>query len=212
MLNGRYKLGERELGIECESVYFQKKFDELEESGSIVESTQFEDCLFLGGHFAETQFIDCKFVDCRFKDSDLSVASFRGSRFADSSFDRSKLVGIDWSVLNWSAVILAAPFGFRSCDLSYSTFSGLKLKEMTAQDCKMREVDFTECDLMGSDFSRSDLLGSRFYQTVLEECNFEDAMNYLISPIDNSLKGARFSHPEVMTLLEPFNIKIDGVG
>lgn len=200
------------MGIDCESVYFRENFDELELPGVTIESSQFEDCLFAGGQYMEAQFIDCKFVDCRFMGSDLSVTSFRGSRFADSSFNGSKLVGIDWAILNWSAVTLAAPFSFQSCDLSYSTFGGLKLTQMIAQDCKIREVDFTECDLTGSDFSRSDLIGSRFYQSVLEECNFEDSLNYLISPVDNSLTGARFSHPEVMTLLEPFNIKIDGVG
>jgi uncharacterized protein YjbI with pentapeptide repeats len=85
------------------------------------------------------------------------------------------------------------------------------LKEACLQDCKAHDVDFSECDLKGADFFRTDLKDSRFVLCKLDECNFQEAVNYYIDPLENSIEGAKFSSPEVLSLLSAFKIKIDSI-
>ena len=80
---------------------------------------------------------------------------------------------------------------------------------MVLRACKAHDVDFSECDLTESDFFETDFLDSRFNQTKLDRCDFRDAVNYSIDPLENSIVGASFSTPDVLNLLSLFDIKID---
>jgi uncharacterized protein YjbI with pentapeptide repeats len=73
----------------------------------------------------------------------------------------------------------------------------------------IRGTDFINVDLEGSDFSGSDLQDSRFHNAVLENANFVGAGNYYIDPTANKLKKAKFSVPEVLSLLARFEIKVE---
>jgi len=75
-------------------------------------------------------------------------------------------------------------------------------------ECIIRENDFINTNLTGSDFSDSDLQASKFQNTNLEKTNFVGAKNYYIDPTQNKLKKAKFSQPEVLSLLARFEIKI----
>ena len=120
-----------------------------------------------------------------------------------------KLTGVNWAPIDWGSYYLSSPINFESCDISFSFFSSLKLQEITLQDCKAHDVDFSECDLRGADFFKADLKDSRFVFCKLNKCNFCDATNYYINPLENSIEGARFSFPEVLSLLSVFEIEID---
>ena len=52
-------------------------------------------------------------------------------------------------------------------------------------------------------------MDARFALTRLNNCNFLEAMNYAIDPVENDIAGARFSAPEVLNLLSSFGINID---
>jgi len=45
----------------------------------------------------------------------------------------------------------------------------------------------------------------------LDKCNFQEAVNYCIDPLENSIEGAKFSSPEVLSLLSAFKIMIDSI-
>ena len=55
------------------------------------------------------------------------------------------------------------------------------------------------------------LKDSRFVLCKLDKCNFQEAVNYYIDPLENSIEGAKFSSPEVLSLLSTFKIKIDSI-
>lgn len=153
--------------------------------------------------------IDCKFTDCVFKDSNLNTVRLHGTRFRSTEFSACKITGVNWTSLDWNSVALSAPMFFDACDISYSVFSGLQLPELQLTRCKAHDVDFSECDLTEADFFEADLLNTRFNQTKLDRCNFKDAINYMIDPLNNSIEGASFSVPDVLSLLSPFKIRID---
>jgi len=73
----------------------------------------------------------------------------------------------------------------------------------------VRKSDFIGVDLGDSDFSGSDLQESRFHNANLENVNFVGARNYYINPMNNKLKKAKFSSPEVLSLLAGFGISVE---
>ncbi len=72
----------------------------------------------------------------------------------------------------------------------------------------MLECDFIEVDLEGASFKESILRGSIFEDSNLMKANFIDAQDYNINIERNRIKKAKFSSPEVISLLNSFDIKI----
>lgn len=85
----------------------------------------------------------------------------------------------------------------------------MKLKKTKFLKSKLRDVDFTEADLTESDLRETDLLNAQFYNTNLLRCDFRNAINYLLNPLQNKVKGARFSFPEVQGLLAGLGIILE---
>jgi uncharacterized protein YjbI with pentapeptide repeats len=140
-----------------------------------------------------------------FLDSNLSNVKVDGCSFRNVTFEGCKLIGVVLSgvnhfLLNWS---------FKKCKIEVCDFSALKMKRTRFIECIIHRTDFINTDLAGSDFSGSDLEGSQFHQSCLEKSNFTGAHNYFIDPANNRLKQARFSIPEVLSLLAPFEIKVE---
>jgi uncharacterized protein YjbI with pentapeptide repeats len=75
-------------------------------------------------------------------------------------------------------------------------------------DCRVHRTDFVEADLQESVFRGSDLEGSLFHKTGLERADFTGARSFAIDPTSNRIKKAKFSSPEVLTLLAPFEIVV----
>ena len=199
------------MNIKNNSDYTHEVFNELEIKKNKVQLCNFEDCKFVNCNFSETQFIECKFTDCEFKNSNLSLIKFDKSKFFETNFKGCKVTGVNWTSLDWSSFNLTSPIFFESCDISFSVFSSLELQEICLQDCKAHDVDFSECNLAGADFFRTDLKDSRFTLCKLDKCNFHEAINYFINPLENSIEAAKFSSPEVLNLLSAFKIKIDSI-
>ena len=68
------------------------------------------------------------------------------------------------------------------------------------------DVDFREADLLQGNFDGTDLSESLFFNTNLSKVDFAGSRNYAISPEKNTLKGAKFSLPEAMSLLFSLDI------
>lgn len=128
-----------------------------------------------------------------------------GSRFEDS-----KVIGINWTVADWSSVKLGGPMRFSRSIVNHSTFIGLDLKEIQFRDCVVVDVDFRETDLSSADFSGTDLAESLFGSTNLSEADLRSARNYTIDPGINNLKGTKFSMPEALSLLYNMDIDLSG--
>ncbi|MBL7163042.1 MAG: pentapeptide repeat-containing protein [Anaerolineales bacterium] len=194
--------------IDSQTQYTDRDFEEANLNAARLISSQFYDCSFTHCSFVETVFLDCRFVDCKFKDCDLSLVQVPGSTFSGTRFDDSKLIGIDWTHGNWRGNLLHEPLAFIRCVLNHSTFIGLALKDTQIKDCIASDVDFREADLTQADFEGTDLSESLFSKTNLTEADLSRARNYTISPEGNTLKGAKFSLPEAMSLLYCLDIKL----
>lgn len=184
--------------------FFDKEFNGNIDLPTNFKNLSFENCSFAGCDFKEFSLTGTRFVDCRFNTCDLSNVNVSAARLRDSTFENCKLLGVQW---NHFADVMSPTF--KSSNLSYSNFVGLKLKKIIFQDCILGDVDFSQADLSECNFKGSDFLNAKFYNTVLVKANFVDAINYLIDPISNKLKGARFSMPEAIGLLNGLGVVIE---
>ncbi len=165
--------------------------------------SSFESCQFSGMKFCEISlrgisFLDCKFERCSFSRADLQRSSFSNNKFTDCN-----LMGINWVTLN-----RFDNCEFRNCKLDYSCFQALKLKRLVCVDCSLREVDFYSTQLVEADFSGSNLAGTSFAKADLSKADFRTAKDYFIDPVVTKIKGAKFSLPDALVLLESFGAEV----
>lgn len=188
------------------SEYSDDKFNGLEHEYNELRNKEFYDCVFLNCSFQETLFYGCKFDGCLFEDCNLNLVKVTNSAFSSIEFRKCQLMGIDWTVSDWSRLGIIAPISFFECSISHSIFMGLKLNKVKIVRSMAENVDFSEADLTGADCSYTDFLAARFQQTDLTGVNFEMSSNYAIDVYQNTIKKARFSLPEAVSLLNSLDI------
>jgi uncharacterized protein YjbI with pentapeptide repeats len=185
-------------------------FREVALGGSALASCDFEECRFVRCDFSESEARACRFAECTFEHCDLSLIRLSRSTFSACRFEDSKIIGVNWTEAAWPATRLWVPVCFERCVLNHSTFLGLELREVRIIECTAHDVDFREADLARADFSGTDLTGSLFTNTKLTGADLRSARNYRIDPRENALKGARFSLPEAISLLNGLDIDLTG--
>ncbi len=193
--------------IHSQTHYSDQKFRETVQKQEHISSSEFIDCRFMRCSFVESVFSTCRFVSCTFQGCDLSLIQLPGSTFSATRFEDSKVIGVDWTQVDWNAATLGDPISFFNATLNHATFIGLKLSGIKIKDCMASNVDFRETDLSRADFSGTDLSKSLFTNTDLTAADLSRARNYHIAPQQNIITQAKFSMPEAMSLL--FNLDID---
>ena len=190
--------------------YVERTFETVDSAGSEIAAAEFRECRFVRCCFSESVLRACVFDECVFVECDLSLVKLPHSVFSATRFEDSKIIGVNWTEARWPRLRLLVPVRFEKCVISHSTFLGLNLKGVRFTECIAKDVDFRETDLSTADFSGTDLTGAQFGSTNLTSANLRSARNYSIVPSENTLKGARFSLPEAMSLLSGLDIEISG--
>jgi uncharacterized protein YjbI with pentapeptide repeats len=192
--------------IEPGSDYSDQVFEKVSLEQAQIDSSTFYDCTFDRCSLVETTFRACRFVSCVFRDCDLSLMQVPHCSFTTTQFEKSRVIGVDWTKAHWAAKGLGKPIDFSTCAISHSTFIGLKLPGIRIRSCMALDVDFREASLFRADFTATDLSGSLFLATDLTEADLSQARNYQIDPSENVIKRAKFALPEAMSLLYSLDI------
>lgn len=187
--------------------YSDAKFTGLTQPELVLRGRRFEYCTFTNCAFTEAKVLACTFLDCTFERCDLSLSSVRDSVFTRVDFRECKLMGINWAEIEQTNQFFK-PFDFTNCNLNYGTFIGLDLKKVRLVECSALDADFAEADLTEAICTGTDFAESRFLHTNLSQADFTNARNYRIVPDLNTLKGAKFSLPEALSLLRNMEIVI----
>src|SRR5699024_4545768 len=143
---------------------------------------------------------ETEFIDCNFSNANLSQ-----SLFQKVVFNNCKMLGLNFdecNQFNFTAV-------FENSQLNHSSFYQMNLNRTKFIKCQMKGVDFTEASLKNTTLINSDLFEARFDNTNLKKADFSHSFNYSIDPELNQVKGAVFSFPEVIGLLDKFDININ---
>jgi fluoroquinolone resistance protein len=181
-------------------------FKNLDFSKREFKSKEITDTTFTRCVFAEASFVECRFQNCTFNKCDLSMLRVKSSQFSEVQFEECKTIGINWTEASWQKSGFLRLIDFNNCTLNYSSFFGLKLKNIKITRFVAREVDFGEADLTGGLFDGTDFAGSLFMHTDLTEADLANATGYSISAKNNVLKKTRFSLPEAVSLLYGLDI------
>lgn len=170
----------------------------------LVESDFFF-CTLRNCHFNEAKLTKCGFDTCIFEHCNFNMCVLTDTNFKNCEFKNCTFVGVDFAKLR---VGLAFESVFSNCNIGFAVFSSMKLMKSKFLSCNLEEVDFSEAKMDEVVFTFSDLSRAIFNHTDLRKSDFRGAHNYTIDPRSNFLKGAVFSEPEVMSLLQALNIKI----
>ena len=192
--------------FKAQAEFSQQTFQKVKFEGARLASKEFDECVFTHCSFRESTFLECKFSDCTFQDCDLGLVRFEGTAFSDVKFERSKVIGVNWTLAAWSRFQSESPISFVDCVVDFSAFIGLTLRKMVIRKCRAQEVEFSDADLTSANFSGTDLAKSRFSHTNLTKANFEGATNYSIDLATNKITKAKFSLPEALSLLYGLDI------
>ena len=186
--------------------YADQTLQNLLISGGSLRDCLFSDCKFVKSRLSDIDFESCFFHNCQFGNCDLSLMRVNNSSFINTSFTDCKMIGINWTDAYWPKGRLLATLHFEGCSINHSVLAGLILPRIRITKCVAWEVDFTEADMSEADCRSTDFAKSRFYNTNLTGANFSGATNYTIAPGSNKIKGAKFSLPEAMSLLNNLDI------
>lgn len=194
--------------LEDKKEYWSESFKGLDLFNEEFLSKEFDGCVFENCDFNEAIFKRCNFVDCEFINCNLSNVEMEYSKFSEVCFRESKLIGIDWTKIAWSKLLLSSPIKFYKSILNDSSFYGLSLRELVMEECKSHNVDFRAGDFSHANFTYSDLTGCLFGTTNLTGADFSEATNYDIDIIHNTIKKAKFSRYEAIRLLDSLDIEL----
>ena len=162
----------------------------------------FRNCIFEGCDFSKAQLSSCKFIDCTWIRCNLSLVKWDGSRLQGVHFDECKIVGAIFAKCD----PLFFSVSFKKCLLETCHFSDLDLKGTSFVGSTIRETHFSHVKLISANFQDCDFKGGLFHHADLTGANFIHASNFSINPLTNTLKNARFSKEEALSLLTHLGI------
>ena len=147
--------------------------------GELLENAEFEDCVFDHCRWLGTRVQNCRFNACTFDHCNFSGVVFQ-------------------------------PFGkIKNCAFRYNDFSGMALNGFDWTGAELQQCTFDDTRLAGASFYGVRLGGTRFTRCDLQKADLRTAEEYAIDLETNKLKGARFSFPDVVRLLDGTGIVIE---
>jgi fluoroquinolone resistance protein len=147
---------------------------------------------------------NAKLIDCTFENCVLNSPKLHDT-VLQASFVNCKIQGINFFTAKRSLLSLK----FESCLLRYSSFAELSLPSISFEGCTLENVDFADAKLVSAKFIGATFSDCTFKNTDLSKADFRNARGYLIDPTLNKVSKARFDLPEAVSLLAPFNIRLD---
>lgn len=174
-------------------------------AGIAPAGKEFFECEFHGCDHAEADWSGAVFENCRFHHGSLMTLKLDKTGFREVSFHDCKLTGLDFSRCDTFSLHLK----FEDCLLQGCNFTGLNLKRGVFRRCRLTGCDFIDGKLAEADFG-----GSVFEDTLFDDCDlrgadFRSASGYRINLTRNRIAKAKFSLPEAVALLEPFDLILD---
>jgi uncharacterized protein YjbI with pentapeptide repeats len=157
--------------VEDEATYRGLDFVDLDLTGRVARSVEFEGCHFKGTDLGGSVLDGGGFVDCVVEGCNLANV-----RASDAASRRVRMSVTRMTGFHWVNGVLR-DVAFEGCRLDLSTFRFSKLTDVVFSGCNMTRVDFTnadlsrarfvDCVLAGAQFSQADLTGTRFTRCEL---------------------------------------------
>ncbi len=187
------------------NIVYDKDFEKIDFNTEKLIAKEYENCTFLNCDLSNCDLSVISFLECRFVSSDFSMAKINDTAFKDVVFVDCKLLGLRFDYCNNFLFSIK----FENCQLDFSSFFKMKLKNTSFTKCSLVEVDFTEADLRNFKFDDCNLTNAVFYYSNLEKTDFRNSHGYVIDPEINKMKKAKFSLQGALGLLNKYNLVIE---
>ena len=187
-------------------VYFvEKEYKGVDFATQPLLIGEYESCVFSNCNFANSDLSKLIFIECEFDSCNFSAAKMQNTSFQNAQFKDCKLLGLHFEDCN--SFLLS--MNFTGCQINFSSFYKLSLKQSIFKDCFLQEVDFSGSNLSGSVFDNCDLSRAIFENTILEKADFRTSFNFSIDPELNKITKAKFSMQGLTGLLNKYDIEIE---
>ncbi len=167
---------------------------------------EFVECRFENCEFENLHIKSCKFIDCIFTKCYVTNPVFDYCSMTSNDFIACRLFGVNWS--NLSTGFVAPIEHLEECQLKFNNFVSVNFPKFNFSGNDILESLFGDCNLSRSRFSGCHLERTEFFRCDLTGASFEDADGYAVDISNCKLKGAAFSFPEVVNLLNGLGIII----
>lgn len=188
-----------------ETIFEDELFTGLSCSDVDLSDRIFRDCQFVDCDFSGSKLSKCQFSDCEFKQCNFSNAKLYGTKLSESDFIACKMDGIDFTTCNQ----MLFSINLNRCKIAFGIFAGLQMSGSNLSGSALTDCLFEETDLSRANLSKCDFQGATFDHTNLTGADLRNATGYSINPNTNKVATARFSYPEVLSLLQPLGIVVE---
>ena len=191
--------------------YVDEVFQKIEKREMCIENVLFEDCVFENCVFEGVKLTGCSFSGCRFVDTQLLNLQFDRTQAIGNDFETCTLIGLDWSLISdeRKRAMNLLPFDrLQKCVLRHCIFYGMDLTKTDLSESDLSGSYFDDCVLREARFRESELMKTSFAHCDLSGADFTRAKNYFFSLETNRVKGARFTLPEAIELLNALGVVI----
>lgn len=189
--------------------YENESFTGYELENETVADCAFSDCTFTDCTVSESLFTRCTFDSCAFENCRLSDIKSSSTAVNFCTFSSCRLSGVNWRLF-LAELPLANPIErLTKCHLRYNTFYKMNFNCFDFSGSSITASSFTECSLVSAVFKGCDLTGTDLFRCDITKADFRSASGYRIGIADCKMKNARFSYPDVMSLLDSLDIIIE---
>lgn len=193
-----------------ENYYEEQLIKDKKYQNITTEHCKFIDCTFENCSFEDCRIVGCAFVNCMFTNCAVISLTSQHSEVKNTVFQKCNLIGIHcWNELLPSGRYAHSIDSLKNCYLKYNSFIEMSFRKFDFSGNIIQESMFEECDLQESNFYDCRLEATQFSRCDIQKADFRDAKGYVIDIPSNKLKQAKFSYPEVISLLDSLGIKID---
>lgn len=184
-------------------------FADLTLTETELSHSTFSECTFTRCVFDRCAITQCSFRDCRFDHCRILSPRVKESQAKSCTFTDCCVQNVNWSELLPPGRFADPIESLERCSLKYNTFTEMNLAHFRGAGNDIAESMFARCRLSDSCFTGCQLRNTEFYGCDLTKADFRDATGYRIDIASNKLKGARFSYPEVVSLLDGLGLCIE---
>ena len=177
-------------------------------SGSRICDVEYIGCTFNGCVFAECRLVDSAFYDCAFVNCQIISPVFDNSLVNLADFVNARLVGMRWDDACGLGKKSRPIKSLSNCVLDTCVASGMNFLRLDFSGSAIRNTVFSDCDLSGCSFAGSDLSNTSFTGCSLKNADFSKSKGFRIDIRSNALRGARFSMPEAVSLLDGLGVVV----
>jgi len=186
-------------------VFENKDFEGLDGQTSPLPAGVYDDCRFSHCDLMEADLSGYRFIDCTFTHCNLSLAKTEGTALRNIAFRECKMLALRFDLCH----PLGLSFSTENCQLHLSSFYKTAFRRAVFRNTDLQEVDFKFADLTGAIFDHCNLNRADFEETTLVKADFRTAFNFIIHPVHNRIRGAKFSLHGLPGLVKKFGIDIE---